>query len=108
MDAGDEGSGTWNPSAAFRGFERESRIEEGVVPRRKDLWEMFLGATEDNVIDVSKEVGRQVGCGGGREARVLVMHSRIARQNAAVERHSPWKTPSVTGNESQMPWPIWT
>ena len=56
MDAGDEGSGAWNPSAAFGGFERESRVEEGVVPCREDLWKMFLGAAEDNVIYVSKEV----------------------------------------------------
>ena len=37
IDAGGQGSGVGDPCAALGGFERKSRIEEGVVPRREDL-----------------------------------------------------------------------
>jgi hypothetical protein len=56
VDGWDESCGIWNPSAAFGGLERKSRIKEGSMPCREDLGKVFLWAAENDVINISEEM----------------------------------------------------
>ena len=66
VDGGDESCGLWNPGATLGGFERKSRVEEGIAPRSEDLGKVFLWAAEDNIVNIGKEVNNGLDVRGER------------------------------------------
>ena len=84
--------GVWEPSLTIGGFNFEFSDGKGSLPQEPNNVERVGWHRECNMVNVSENVEEWEEV-GGRELRKCLMAVRRQRQNAAEDKHSPWKTP---------------